>query len=480
MIRNFIRKVLRRRPVKAQKGGGKGVVLAAHRHGIHRGRISPAAFNVCDTLQRRGFQAFVVGGAVRDLLLGVTPKDFDVATNATPEEVRAAFRRSRIIGRRFRIVHVMQGREVIEVTTFRSGQEAKTDEHGRILQDNEFGTQAEDAMRRDFTANALYYDPLAEHIVDYHHGVADIEARVLRIIGNAATRYREDPVRMLRAVRLGAKLGLEIDEAVRAPIRELAPLLGNVPGARLLEEMIKLLQCGHALACVRQLRKEGLHHGLLPLLDVILEQPAGQRFVRIALENTDERVRAGKSVAPGFLFATLLWHEVLVVREARKAHVPVAQQAFFEAMDIVLGRQGDKLAITRRIATDIKDIWALQPRFARPARNARRLIHHPRYRAGWDFLRLRAEAGEIDSALPDWWHAFAHASEEERNQLMQNLPPGAKDNEGGRRRRRRRSRRRSARSEAQLDGQGAANGQGADTPVTPSGAPTPAAACEEA
>ncbi|MBQ5459163.1 MAG: hypothetical protein IIT59_01465, partial [Rhodocyclaceae bacterium] len=222
------------------------------------------------------------------------------------------------------------------------------------------------------------------------------------------------------------------------------------------------------------LRAEGLHHGLLPLLDVILEQPAGQRFVRIALENTDERVRAGKSVSPGFLFATLLWHEVLTVREARKEQVAVAQQAFFEAMDIVLGRQGDKLAITRRIATDIKDIWALQPRFAHPMRNARRLLGHPRYRAGWDFLRLRAKAGEIDPALPDWWDAFAHASEEERERLMQNLPPGAKTHDTGRRRRRRRSRRRSARSEAQMDG------QGADTPHSSAEADAPPAVCENA
>lgn len=443
MIRNFIRKVLRR-PTPPHTGVPE--VLEAHRYNIHRGQVSAAALMVCETLQQRGFQAFVVGGAVRDLLLGATPKDFDVATDATPEEVRAAFRRSRIIGRRFRIVHVLHGRETIEVTTFRSAHEAATDEHGRVLHDNVFGTQAEDATRRDFTANALYYDPVAEKIIDYHHGVADIGARILRMIGDPTTRYREDPVRMLRAVRLAAKLGLQMDEAVRAPIREMAPLLEHVPSARLFDEMLKLLQCGHALACVRQLRAEGLHHGLLPLLDVILEQPVGKRFIRAALENTDARVQAGKSVSPGFLFATLLWHEVLTVREERKAQVAIPQQAFFEAMDIVLDRQADKLAITRRIAGDIKDIWALQPRFARPARGAHRLIAQPRYRAGWDFLRLRAEAGEIDIALPDWWDAFAHATEEERAQLLRTLPPGAKD-DGGKKRRRRRRRSKSARAD---------------------------------
>jgi poly(A) polymerase len=311
----------------------------------------------------------IVGGAVRDLLAGLTPKDFDVATNATPEQVRHCFRRSRIIGRRFQIVHVNMGAETIEVTTFRGhhgeqgGNKAQTDEQGRVLRDNVFGSQAEDAARRDFTVNALYYDPTSETIVDYHHGVADLQQKTLRMIGDPKTRYREDPVRMLRAVRLAAKLSLSIDPEARRPIREMGSLIENVPPSRLFDEMLKLLTSGHAVRCVTRLREEGLHHGLLPLLDVILDQALGERFVMLALETTDRRVREGRPISPGFLFATLLWHEVLAKWEPLKASGEPAIPALFVAMDEVLDVQAEKLAITRRIAGDIKDIWALQPRF---------------------------------------------------------------------------------------------------------------------
>ncbi len=438
MIRKLLRKVFKRPTQSAHR---EPALIPVERHGIRREQLSPAARKTCTVLQEAGFKAFVVGGAVRDLLIGHPPKDYDVATSATPEEVRALFRRSRIIGRRFKIVHVMSGPETIEVSTFRANQDAEsteTDAHGRVLRDNVYGNQEEDATRRDFTVNALYYDPGAETIVDYHHGVADIQQKTLRMIGDPRTRYREDPVRMLRAVRLAAKLGLSIDPAARHPIRDMATLLENVPAARLFDEMLKLLFSGYAVKCLQQLRAEGLHHGLLPLLDVILEQPLGERFVWLSLENTDERVREDKSVSPGFLFATLLWHEVLAAWERKKAAGEHAQPALFEAMDEVLNAQAGKLAITRRIVGDIKDIWALQPRFDKcSGKTPYRLIEQPRYRAGWDFLRLRAQAGEIPMELVDWWDRFAHAGHDERDALVRQAPADAAPAAKKRRRRRR-------------------------------------------
>lgn len=425
MIRKFLRRVFSRAPASSASDEPAAIPLV--RHGIHREDISPGARRVCETLQQAAYRAYVVGGAVRDLIAGITPKDYDIATNATPEEVRALFRRSRIIGRRFQIVHVMQGAETLEVSTFRAAHDADTqkDEHGRVLRDNVFGTQKDDAARRDFTINALYYDPGAETVLDYHHGVADLKQKTLRIIGEPRARYREDPVRMLRAIRLSAKLGLTIDPEARLPIRDMAPLMENVPVARVFDEMLKLLFSGHAVECVKRLRDEGLHHGLLPLLDVILEQPMGEKFVMLALSSTDERVRQGKTTSPGFLFATLLWNEVLANWEARKSRGELPIPALFEAMDEVLDQQAEKLAITRRISGDIKDIWALQPRFEkRSGKTPLRLLEQPRLRAGYDFLLLRAQSGEVAMELADWWTAFQDADPDAR--LVMLVPDKAK------------------------------------------------------
>ena len=395
------------------------------KHGIRCEAISGGSRHVVETLQDNGYKAFIVGGAVRDLLAGIAPKDFDVATDATPEQVRRCFRRARLIGRRFQIVHVMMGRETIEVTTFRGhhgahdGARAQTDEQGRVLRDNVFGSQKEDAARRDFTVNALYYDPVAETVIDYHQGFADLKRKTLRMIGDPVTRYREDPVRMLRAVRLAAKLDFSIDTDTLRPLGELAALIENVPPSRLFDEMLKLLTSGHALKCLQRLRSEGLHHGLLPLLDVILEQPLGKRFVTLALENTDRRVREGRPVSPGFLFATLLWSEVLVQWEALKARDERPIPALYQAMDEVLDAQAEKLAITRRIASDIKDIWALQPRFeSRSGKRPYRVLEHPRFKASLDFLLTRAESGELDPALGKWWTEFSAADSETRAALL--------------------------------------------------------------
>ena len=434
MIRKLISRVFSGK--KAQASRHEPAVIPVSSHGITRDRISSGSRRVCETLQEHGFKAYVVGGAVRDLLIGADPKDFDVATNATPEEVRRAFRRSRIIGRRFQIVHVMMGQETLEVTTFRGtlDEKTKTDEHGRVLHDNVFGSQAEDAARRDFTANALYYDPATEAVLDYHHGVGDLKARTLRMIGEPRARYREDPVRMLRAVRLAAKLGLSIDPEAKKPIREMADLLENVPAARLFDEMLKLLTSGHSVKCITQLRDEGLHHGLLPLLDVILEQPMGEKFVMAALANTDDRVRRGKGTSPGFLFATLLWHEVLAHWEKLKAAGELKIPALYQAMDYVLDVQSEKLAITRRIAGDIKDIWSLQPRFEqRAGKRPYALLEQPRFRAGYDFLLLRAQAGEIDNEVAEWWTEFQNADGNQRGEML--LPEAAGDKKKRRRKR---------------------------------------------
>jgi len=441
MIRKLLRRIFHGNPPQDAHASHAAAVLPLSQHGIRREMISSGARRTCETLQQGGFRAYIVGGAVRDLIAHIEPKDFDVATDATPERVRALFRRSRLIGRRFQIVHVMQGGETIEVSTFRAAHDAETqkDEHGRVLRDNVWGSQAEDAARRDFTINALYYDPVTEKVFDYHHGVADLKQKTLRVIGDPRARYREDPVRMLRAVRLSAKLGIAIDPAARAPIREMAPLMEYVPVARVFDEMLKLLFSGHSIECIKRLRDDGLHHGLLPLLDVILEQPKGEKFVMLALASTDERIRQGKRTSPGFLFATLLWHEVLADWDARMAQGETSIPALFEAMDAVLGQQSEKLAITRRISGDIKDIWALQPRFEKQSgKFPLRLLSQPRFRAGYDFLLLRAQSGEAPQALADWWTDFQKASDEERAAML--LPTaGVK--------KKRRSRRRGAKAD---------------------------------
>jgi poly(A) polymerase len=441
MLRKFISRVFRKRTVadvpavpaktaaaprpraKASKHGP--LILAAADHAIDRSHLSRGAIGTCEGLHKAGYKAYVVGGAVRDLLLGGVPKDFDVATDATPEQVHAVFRRSRIIGRRFRIVHVLWGAETVEVSTFRTADlsEAPTDEHGRVLRDNTYGSMVDDAARRDFTVNAMYYDPVDEAVVDYHGGVKDLRAKVLRMIGDPEARYREDPVRMLRVTRFAAKLQFSIDPKTRAPIKGLADLLSNVPSSRLFDEMMKMLLSGHAVACVKQLRDEHLHHGLLPMLDVILEQPMGEKFVMLALKRTDERIGIGKGVSPGFLFAALLWHEALARWNDLKARGEHAMPALYQAMGEALDAQRDKLAIQNRISADVREIWAMQPRFdrvlaGRGGKTALKLPEHPRFRAAYDFMLLRAESGEIDTRIADWWTTFIDADPEERNRMV--------------------------------------------------------------
>lgn len=427
---------------------GRRVEVAAAEHGIDPALVDERALKVVRTLQEAGHEAYIVGGAVRDLLLGLRPKDFDVATDATPEQVKALFRRAFVIGRRFRIVHVVFGRgrdhEVIEVSTFRAyfdaaaaeaveGNEKTSkaaladkshavDASGRVLRDNVWGPQVEDAARRDFSVNAMYYDPTTRIVVDYHGGLADVRARVLRMIGEPLQRYREDPVRAVRVVRFVAKLGFDIDERTRAPIAQVLPLLANVPASRLFDEMVKLLQTGHARRSVEALRRHGLIPGVFSILDAALLDAADERrqaFVGRAFDDTDARVAEGRAVVPSFLLACLLWHDVLARWAARRAAgehpVPALQQAIDAVFD---ARIGD-ISGRGKLAADMREIWLMQPRFERRVGSTpAALVEQPRFRAGYDFLRLRADIGEVDPDLADWWEDYALGSAEEREALL--------------------------------------------------------------
>jgi poly(A) polymerase len=438
MIKKYIDKLFGRRTQVTHKDA-RPVIYGRDKHSIERESISKCARRTCEELQRAGYAAFVVGGAVRDLLLGRRPKDFDIATSGTPDEVRSVFRRSRIIGRRFQIVHVLCGAEMVETSTFRAhfareADEDNRDEHGRMLSDNVFGTQAEDALRRDFTVNALFYDPVKEEVWDYVHGLKDLKAKKLVMIGDPATRYREDPVRMLRAARLSAKLGLEIDAKTAAPIAELRHLLENVPQARLFEEILKLLLSGNAVECVRVLRELHLHHGLLPLLDTALEDPETGPFAMAALRATDERLAQDKPVSPAFLLAALLWGQV--ERNLRKFEadgmptIPALHSAMHEALD----EQRDTLAIPRRFDATMKELWLMQPRFLqRGGHRPFRLLEHPRFRAAYDFFALRAASANAPQEAARWWEQFQDATPDERERMLM-------DDESGPKKKRRRRR----------------------------------------
>ncbi len=462
MIKKFIDKLLGKTH-KAQAAdtaapAGQRVEVPKSEHHIDPKLVDERAVKVVSTLADAGFEAYIVGGAVRDLLVGLKPKDFDVATNATPEQVKACFRRAFIIGRRFRIVHVVFGRgrqdrglsEVIEVSTFRAmvenavaeqvsgnektsksdlaGKSHAVDAEGRVLRDNVWGPQIDDAARRDFTINAMYYDPVREIVVDYHGGIKDVKKKLLRMIGDPATRYREDPVRIIRVVRFAAKLGFEIEPKTRAPIREMAALLDNVPASRTFDEMIKLLQTGHALASIKELRKQGLHRGVFPVLDVALDEAqrhdGREKFIQLALADTDRRVGEGKPVAPSFMLACMLWHDVLDGWQKLKAKGESSFPALQQAIDTVFDARIGDISGRGKLGADMREIWQMQPRFERRQGNATMaLLEQPRFRAGFDFLRLRGDAGEIDAELANWWEDFSLADDEGRRKLLESVRP---------------------------------------------------------
>ncbi len=402
-------------------------IIPRDQHTISRKNISKAALRVLYRLNESGFDAFLVGGAVRDLLLGLQPKDFDVATNATPDEVKRLFRNCRLIGRRFRLAHVVFGPEIIEVATFRGlGEEGgEGDRHivdGRIVRDNIWGTIEEDAVRRDFRANALYYDISDFSVRDYVGGMQDLEDRALRLIGDPDTRYREDPVRMLRAARLAAKLDMQIDAVAMAPFEALGPLLADAAPARLFEEALKMFLSGSGLKGVRMLEHSGLLKFLFPATARALKRgdQALRSLVEQGLANTDARIAEGKSVTPAFLFAVLLWGEVRDVAQHWIARGQEVTEAWARAAAQVVGEQCQRVAIPRRFTFTMEEIWSLQPRFEQIQRKrVFRLMAHPRFRAAFDFLLLRADESPAMRELGLWW---AHAQQFPQDVLAAALP----------------------------------------------------------
>lgn len=450
MIKKFIDKLLGKTPAaptRKKPQFGKRVDIPVSVHGIDPNLVDERAINVVRTLQGAGFEAYVVGGAVRDLLVGLRPKDFDVATDATPEQVKGLFRRAFIIGRRFRIVHVVYGRgrehEVIEVSTFRAyldnaaaeqvagnertskselaGMKHAVDSTGRVLRDNVWGPQEEDAVRRDFTINAMYYDPQSQIVVDYHNGFKDVKNRVIRMIGDPATRYREDPVRIIRAVRFAAKLsglGFSLESKTAGPLVKSQTLLADVPQSRLFDEMLKLLQTGHALASIETLKKLGMAKGIYPLLDVVVER-AEQPFVNAALKDTDRRVGEGKPVAPSFLLACVLWADVRDGWARRLEQRQHAHPALMDAIDDVFHARIGDVSGGGKLAGDMREIWVMQPRFEkRVGSTPFGMVEQPRFRAAFDFMRLRADIGEVDELLADWWQEFSMADDTLRQDMV--------------------------------------------------------------
>ena len=392
----------------------KLAIIPRNDHSISRKSISDAALKVLYRLDNSGFRACLVGGGVRDLLLGKKPKDFDIATDATPEQVHGLFRNSRIIGRRFRLVHIRFGREIIEVATFRghSEESPKTElnTEGRIVRDNTFGEIEEDAIRRDFTANALYYDISDFSVLDYAHGLRDIESRTLRMIGDPATRYQEDPVRMLRAIRFAAKLDFEIEEEAARAIHECASLLANIPAARLFDETVKLFHSGNACRVLELLRHYQLLEHLVPALDEWIKNDPDESmldFIDQALVNTDIRINQELHVSPAFIFAVLLWPSVQAQAKKLQAEKMKPIPALSEAGGDVVSRQVKHISIPRRYTQMARDIWSMQPRFSRTqGKYPEKLIGFPNFRAAYDFMCIQAMVGLMPKHLCEWWTEF--------------------------------------------------------------------------
>jgi len=408
--------------------------------------MSNSALKVLYRLNKSGYDAYLVGGGVRDILLGLEPKDFDIATNATPEQIKELFRNCRLIGRRFRLAHIVFGREIIEVATFRghhdnaSPQEkncqktSKQSEDGMLLRDNIYGSIEEDAERRDFTINALYYSAKDFKVYDFANGVADIQAREIRLIGDPETRYREDPVRMIRAIRFATKLDMQISTTTEAPIKELGSLLGNIPPARMFEEFLKLFMSGKALENYNQLRKYDLFRYFFPLVEQCLTHESEiylQDFIKLALTNTDKRINNEQRVTPAFLFAAMLWYPLQTqVKRLRIETQLTPQDAFFAALSEIMSEQQGCIAIPKRFQSVMKDIWILQDKLERrEGKKAYQVFEHPKFRAGYDFLLLRAEIESTDTnadstaiqELAKWWTDFQSTSPETQQQMIKSV-----------------------------------------------------------
>jgi poly(A) polymerase len=441
--------------------GPAPTIVPRAEHPISRADISPSALKVLYRLKDAGYQAFLVGGAVRDLLLGLHPKDFDIATDAHPEDVRRLFRNCRLIGRRFHLAHVRFGQEIIEVATFRAAHTEIDEDHGvdesghrvldesgRILRDNLYGSIEEDVWRRDFTANALYYNIEDYSIWDYVGGVVDARAKVLRLIGDAETRYREDPVRMLRAARFAAKLEFSLHPDTEAPLHRLAYMLDAVPPARLFDEIAKMMLMGYAALSFDTLRRLRLLSHLMPDVAAAVDaapDSCGARLLKLGLADTDGRVHADKSVTPTFLFGVLLWPAILRAAGVPDGPLPDDPAELLAACDAVSARQFRRIAVPKRFSLPMRDVIALQPRFTRRSgRRTLRFLEHPRFRAAYDFMLLRAASGELDPEIATWWTRLQELSPDDRITEVESQPGGDGGPRTGQARRRSRRRRRPA------------------------------------
>lgn len=431
-IINLIKKLLRksRAPLPVSTSG---TIVPRNQHKISKTDISTNALKVLNRLSSSGFQVYLVGGSVRDLLLGKAPKDFDVATNATPTQIRNLFRNARIIGRRFKLVHIIFQRDIIEVATFRSAEEEEstdqqTNERGMLIRDNVYGSLDQDAWRRDFTINSLYYCINDASIIDFTSGVADIQSHTLRMIGDPVVRYQEDPVRMLRAIRFSAKLHFTMAPETAAPIAELSHLIRHVSNSRLFDEMNKLFQCGESETVQRLLQEHGLFAQLFEQTHQLLQSDYPvNALLGNALESTDSRIKENKPVNPAFLYAVLLWfplkeQAIHIQQEEKLPPLPALEKA----MTVVLAKQNQVVGIPKRFTQVIREIWLLQFRFSRRhGERAHNLLQHPRFRAAYDFLALRALAGDESMELAQWWTGFQDASEEIQHEMIAALAPQA-------------------------------------------------------
>ena len=411
IIINLIKKLLRKsKPKKVPVDCAH--IIPRSQHHVSKTDISPNALSVLNRLNSSGFQAYLVGGSVRDLLLRKSPKDFDVSTSATPNQIKNLFRNARIIGRRFKLAHILYHREIIEVATFRGHDTVdasqQTNDRGMLIRDNVYGTLEEDAWRRDFTINSLYYNLTDGSIVDYTGGVKDVGLRIIRMIGDPTTRYQEDPVRMLRAIRFSAKLHFEIAPETASPMNELSILITHISGSRLFDEMTKLYQCGEAESVQRLLVKYGLFHHLFPQTAQLLDgsYPVNPLLIN-ALESTDMRIRDNKPVNPAFIYAIILWFPLLARKTQFKLEGMDPLPALEKAMSYVITEQNKLVTIPKRFTQIMREIWLMQFRF--PKRAGHRpypILEHPRFRAAYDFLALRALAGDESMELADWWTTF--------------------------------------------------------------------------
>jgi len=383
--------------------------------------ISVHAIKTIQVLEENGFEAYLVGGAVRDLLFGIKPKDFDVVTNATPDQIHHLFRRSRLIGKRFKLVHVIYGREIIEVSTYRSQQKEILQADGSIVKDdNHYGTIEEDAVRRDFTINAMFYSPSNHKLVDFHDGLDDLNRGIIRIIGNAEQRYQEDPIRILRAFRVCAKLNMALNETSRAPIKKLVPLLHDIPHSRLFDEVIKFFLTGHALNSYRVMQDENIYSQFF--LSPESELKDIDLFISNGLKNTDLRINQDKSCNPSFLFSFLLWHQVNVLWDRYKLELKHSIAGLNQAIDEVIEKQIKLFPIHKRFTITMKEIWRLQPRFENQSpKKIYRLLLHPRFRAAYDFMLLRCESNQLDKNIGIWWTSFIDADHHEKSLMVKQL-----------------------------------------------------------